>query len=426
MQARERAPGPIAVSERAAALEPEIVAIRRDLHRHPELGFEEIRTAEIVAGHLRDLGIEVRTRIAGTGVAGILRNESRLDGGPTRTVLLRADMDALPIDEENEHDYRSTVKGRMHACGHDGHTAILLGVARLLAEDPPPGNVVLAFQPAEEKPGGAQPMIAAGVLADPPVDAALGLHLWTNLPVGTVGLNPGPLMAGASEFRLTIAGSGGHAALPHQAVDSVVVASHIVVALQTLISRETNPLEPAVVSVGSIHGGTTFNVIAARAVLEGTVRAFDDRLLDRLRGRIESLADGIARGMGAGAALEWTPHYPPTVNDPAMAALVAHEAAAVVGKENVFQDVRTMGAEDMSYFLQAVPGCFFFVGAANPAKGITAPHHSPRFDIDEAALPIGAEILSRAARAYLAASSTTVSRSRSQLPPRTFPRSPPA
>jgi amidohydrolase len=311
-------------------------------------------------------------------------------------------MDALPIQEENTHDFRSTVPGRMHACGHDGHTAILLGVARLFAEEPPAGTVVLAFQPAEEKPGGAKPMIEAGVLDDPHVDAALGLHLWSNLPVGTVGLNPGALMAGADEFRLTVTGRGGHAALPHQAIDAVVVASHIVVALQTLVSRETSPLESAVVTVGSIHGGTTFNVIAASAVLEGTVRAFDDARRQSLRDRISALAKGMAGAMGAEVTLEWTPHYPATVNDPIMAALVAREAAAVLGEGNVFQDIRTMGAEDMSFFLRAVPGCFFFVGAANRERGITAPHHSPRFDIDEAALPIGAELLSRAARAYLA------------------------
>jgi amidohydrolase len=396
MQARERTPGPIAVSERAAALEPELVATRRDLHRHPELGFEETRTAGVVVDRLGELGIDVRTGVAKTGVVGILRGD-----GP-RTVLLRADMDALPIQEENTHDFRSTVPGRMHACGHDGHTAILLGVARLFAEEPPAGTVVLAFQPAEERPGGAKPMIEAGVLDDPHVDAALGLHLWSNLPVGTVGLNPGALMAGADEFRLTVTGRGGHAALPHQAIDAVVVASHIVVALQTLVSRETSPLESAVVTVGSIHGGTTFNVIAASAVLEGTVRAFDDARRQSLRDRISALAKGMAGAMGAEVTLEWTPHYPATVNDPIMAALVAREAAAVLGEGNVFQDIRTMGAEDMSFFLRAVPGCFFFVGAANRERGITAPHHCPSFDIDEAALPIGAEILSRAARSYLA------------------------
>lgn len=405
MQPRKRTDGPISVGDRTAALEAELVATRRDLHRHPELGFEETRTAGVVAGRLGDLGIEARTGVAGTGVVGVVSSEPS-PGEPRRTVLLRADMDALPIQEENDHEYRSTVPGRMHACGHDGHTAILLGVARLLVEDPPPGNVVLVFQPAEEKPGGARPMIEAGVLADPPVDAAIGLHLWSNLPVGTVGTNPGPLMAGASEFRLTIKGRGGHAALPDQAVDAVVVASHVVVALQTLVSRETSPLDSAVVTVGSIHGGTTFNVIAERAVLEGTVRAFEDDRREALRDRIAALAQGVAGAMGAEATLEWTPHYPATVNDPAMAALVAREAAVVVGEENVFTDIRTMGAEDMSYFLRAVPGCFFFVGAANAARGITAPHHNPRFDIDEAALPIGAEILARAARAFLAGGSS--------------------
>ncbi|MBA3585737.1 MAG: amidohydrolase, partial [Gemmatimonadetes bacterium] len=298
MQPRKRTDGPISVGDRTAALEAELVATRRDLHRHPELGFEETRTAGVVAGRLGDLGIEARTGVAGTGVVGVVSSEPS-PGEPRRTVLLRADMDALPIQEENDHEYRSTVPGRMHACGHDGHTAILLGVARLLVEDPPPGNVVLVFQPAEEKPGGARPMIEAGVLADPPVDAAIGLHLWSNLPVGTVGTNPGPLMAGASEFRLTIKGRGGHAALPHQAVDAVVVASHVVVALQTLVSRETSPLDSAVVTVGSIHGGTTFNVIAERAVLEGTVRAFDDDRREALRDRIAALTQGVAGAMGA-------------------------------------------------------------------------------------------------------------------------------
>jgi amidohydrolase len=381
------------------SLAADAIALRRELHMHPELGFHEFNTSRIVAERLRALGLEVQTGIAGTGVIGLLRGAR-----PGRCVLLRADMDALPIEEQNDVPYRSRVAGVMHACGHDGHTAGLLTVARLLAErrDQFAGIVKFCFQPCEENPpGGAKPMIEAGVLEEPHVDACFGLHIWQSLPVGTIGVVPGPAMANSDRFRIVVRGRGGHAAQPHLTVDSVVVASQIVVALQTVVARNVSPLKPAVVTVGSLHAGTTYNVIADTAELKGTLRSFDPETRRLLPARVEAVARAVAESLGATIDWEFLEGYPACVNDPAMATLVREVAGGLIGPENVLQPEPTMGGEDFAYFLQQRPGCFWFVGSRNEERGLTFGHHHPRFDIDEAALPIAIESLTAVALRYL-------------------------
>ncbi len=382
-----------------AALPPldvdQLVADRRDLHRHPELGYEETRTAGFIAARLRSLGYAVRTGVGRTGVVGIR------GGSSPRCVLVRADMDALPVTEQNDVPYRSQRAGVMHACGHDGHVAAALGVARRLAAVDLPGSVKFAFQPAEEGGRGAVAMIDDGVLDAPAVGAAFGLHLWSELPTGTIAVAPGPVMASVDTFRITVAGRGGHAAIPHLAVDPVVIAAQLVSALQTLVSRQRNPADPAVVSVTSIHAGTTHNVIPERATLEGTVRTYGGPFYDGMPARLRGMVRSVAAAFGAEADVSYERAYPPMVNDPEMAAMLRDVAAEVVGAENVRSDYRTMAGEDMAFFLERVPGCYAFVGCRNPAKGAEHPHHSPRFDIDEDALPVAAELLSRAALRYL-------------------------
>ena len=381
---------------------PGVVADRRDLHVHPELAFQEVRTAGIVADRLRALGVEdVRTGIAQTGVTGLIRGAKAGDG---RTVLLRADMDALPILEENEVEYCSQTPGVMHACGHDAHTAMLMGVARLLHErrDEFAGTVKLLFQPSEElPPGGAKPMIAAGVLEDPRVDAAFGMHIHQDGPVGTIEIRPGPAMAAADRFHMVIRGKGGHGAKPQETVDPIVIGAQIVTALQTLVSRVVDPTEEAVVTVGTFLAGKAFNVIPDTAELGGTVRTFNAKNRDLLEARIESLARGIATAMGAGLEFTYTRGYPATVNDPAMTDLVREEAANVVGADKVRHAPLMMGAEDFSYFLEAVPGAFWFVGSQNPERGLVWGHHHPRFDLDEEAMAIGMESMVNVALRYL-------------------------
>jgi amidohydrolase len=373
--------------------EASLVRDRRDLHQHPELGFQETRTATLAAERLRALGYDVRTGVGRTGVLG-------LKGTGGRCVLLRADMDALPVSEANDVSYRSRHAGRMHACGHDGHVAIGLETARRLAAVTLPGTVKIAFQPAEELSGGATAMIDDGVLAAPDVGAALGLHLWNELPVGTIGLMPGPVMASVDEFDITITGTGGHAAMPHLAIDPVLVAAHVVTALQSLVSRRRDPFEAGVVSVTQLSAGHAFNVIPAEAKLLGTVRTFGGRFYEDAPRLVADTARGLAAAFGATAEIRFRRLTGPLVNDPGITDLMSGVAEEIVGKEHVKHGVRTMGGEDMSRFLERVPGCFAFVGSGR-ADGTSASHHSPRFDIDEAALTIGAELLSRTAVRYL-------------------------
>ena len=376
-----------------------MVSMRRDLHRHPELGFQEVRTAGVVAEQLRAAGLEFRSGIAKTGVATLVAGS----GGKGRTILFRADMDALPIDEETGAEYRSVHDNVMHACGHDGHTTILLHTlleAHTGSSRPAP-DVKYVFQPAEEGPGGALPMIREGVLQAPDVEAAFGLHLWNKLEAGKIAVTGGSFMAAADEFEIRIQGKGGHGAYPHDAVDAVVVGAHTVVALQTLVSRNTDPLETAVVSIGSFEGGSAFNVLAETVRMRGTLRTFDGKVRAQLISRLREVVEGIAVVFGARAELDFIDGYPPTVNDPEMATLVAEIASEVVGEENVVRDLVSMGGEDMSYFLQEVPGCYFFLGSMDVSRGLDASHHNSRFDFDEGVMPIGAEMFLRIQERYL-------------------------
>jgi amidohydrolase len=377
-----------------------LVHTRRDLHRHPEIGFQEFRTAGIVAERLRAAGYEVQTGIAETGVIGTLHGGA----GDGPTLLLRADMDALPVTEETTHDFVSTVAGQMHACGHDAHVAIGLAVAERLARSRGEwaGTVKYMFQPAEEGLGGALGMIDAGVLQG--VDAAMGLHVWLGLENGVVGVVPGPQMAGAGEFSLTIRGRGGHGAMPHETLDALHAASQIVVALQSVVSRTVSPTDPAVVTVASLHAGSAHNVIAETATLRGTWRAFDPTLLESMAGRVERVIAGVCAATGTTYEFEHRREAQPTVNDPRIAEIVRRAAVRVVGEERVRTDpdVRTMAAEDFGDVLAQVPGCYFFVGGRSEERGMTHPHHSPRFDLCEDCMPVAVDVLEAAARDYLA------------------------
>ncbi len=374
-------------------LQPELVQWRRRLHQYPELGFQEELTARAIAERLDAWGIEYQAGIAKTGIVATLAG---CESGPV--LAIRADMDALPIQEENDVPYRSCHAGKMHACGHDGHVAIALGVVRYLADRRQHfrGTVKVIFQPAEEGPGGAKPMIEAGVLQDPAVDAIVGLHLWNNLPLGVVGVRAGALMAAVECFRCKISGKGGHGAMPHQTIDAVLVAAQVVTALQAIVARNVNPLDSAVVTVGTLQAGTALNVIADTANLSGTVRYFNPELDGWMRDRIDATIAGICASHGARYDLEYWKLYPPTINDPNIADLVRSVALEVVETPaGVAPECQTMGGEDMSFFLQEVPGCYFFLGAANPEKGLAYPHHHPRFDFDETALAMGVEIFAR-------------------------------
>jgi amidohydrolase len=375
----------------------EMVATRRDLHQHPELAFEEVRTSGIVAERLRSLGLSPRTGLAKTGVLASVAGGTR-----GKSVLLRADMDALPIEEENDTPYRSRTSGKMHACGHDCHTSILLGIARRITAERErmKGTVTLCFQPAEECGGGAEAMIADGALESRP-DAAFGLHVWQDLDLGQVGVTPGPFMAAVDEFTVTVRGKGAHAAMPHLGTDPVLCLSHMVTALQSIASRHANPFQEVVVSVTRIEAGSAFNIIPETAWMNGTVRVFDRDLWAALPGHFERIVRGVAAAFGCAAEIEFKRFNQPTVNDPAMAAIAREAAAEVVGAANVRGDVRTMGGEDFSVFLRQVPGCFIAVGSRNASRGLVYGHHHPKFDVDEACLAIGAEILLRTARRFL-------------------------
>ncbi|MBD2773101.1 M20 family metallopeptidase [Iningainema tapete] len=393
------------------SLQPQLVEWRRRLHQQPELGFKEKLTAEFITQKLQEWGIEHQTGIAQTGIVAIIYGKSCYQAEPggrhsqallgnesSRVLAIRADMDALPIQELNEVSYKSQHDGVMHACGHDGHTAIALGTAYYLHQhrDSFTGTVKIIFQPAEEGPGGAKPMIEAGVLKNPDVDAIIGLHLWNNLPLGTVGVRAGALMAAVELFNCTILGKGGHGAMPHQTIDSVVVAAQIVNALQTIVARNVSPLDSAVVTVGELHAGTAHNVIADTARMRGTVRYFNPEFEGFFHQRVEQIIAGICQSHGASYDFEYWRLYPPTINDAGMAELVRSIAEEVIETPvGIVPECQTMGGEDMSFFLQEVPGCYFFVGSANQAKNLAYPHHHPRFDFDETALAIGVEIFVR-------------------------------
>ncbi len=383
------------------ALQTDLVTLRRQIHQQPELGFKEQITAARIASKLTEWGISHQTGIAETGVVAVIQGQK--PSLNPRTLAIRADMDALPIQEANDVPYKSQHNGVMHACGHDGHTSIALMTAYYLSQhrDDFAGTVKIIFQPAEEGPGGAKPMIEAGVLKNPDVDAIVGLHLWNNLPLGTIGVRSGALMAAVERFSLTIQGKGGHGAMPHQTVDSIVLASQIVTALQTIVSRNVNPIDSAVVTVGQFNAGTAKNVIADTASLAGTVRYFNPNLTDFFHQRIEGIVAGICAAYGATYKLDYIKFYPPVINDEKITDLVRSVAVDLVETPlGIVPECQTMGGEDMSFFLQEVPGCYFFVGSANPDRSLAYPHHHPRFDFDETALATGVEMFVRCVEKY--------------------------
>jgi amidohydrolase len=374
-------------------LRPELIALRREIHQHPELAYRETATAARVAKFLDGGGIALRTGIGGTGVL------ATVGGGGGRTVMLRVDMDGLPIQEQNEVPYASRVAGAMHACGHDGHVAMGAVAARILAGRKLDGTVRVLFQPAEEGEGGAQAMIAGGVLEG--VDVTVGVHLWNELPAGTLGVKAGPLMAAVDRLKIVIHGRGGHGGRPQAAADPVVAAAHVVTALQTIVAREVNPVQAAVVTIGSIHGGEAFNVIPENVTLTGTIRSFDADLRRSMPERINRIASGIAQGLGCRAEVEVRAGNPAVINDPAVAEVARRAAERVVGADRVVTPEPTMGGEDMAVYFERTPGCFVFVGSANKERGLDYAHHSPRFDFDEAALAIGCDFLVAAAEEAL-------------------------
>lgn len=363
-----------------------IVETRRDLHRHPELAFQESRTAGVVASRLASLGATPRIGVAKTGVIADLE-----DGG--ERLLVRADMDALPIVEASGVEFESETPGKMHACGHDGHVAIALAAAERLVERPA-GPVRLVFQPAEETGGGARACAEAGVMEG--VRAAVGLHLWNQMPVGRIGVNRGALMAAVDEFEIVVEGRGGHGAAPHETTDPIVAAARIVEALQTIVSREVSPLDPAVVTIGTLHGGDAFNVIPSTVRLTGTARWFTEATGAAMPGRIERIVTHTAAAAGLTGRLDYRRVNRPVVNDPRVADRVIAAATRLLGEENVEIETRTLGGEDMSVYLDRVPGCFFFVGSA--PEGPHRPHHSPRFAIDERALAVAVVLIEAVVR----------------------------
>lgn len=376
---------------------PWVVELRRDIHRNPEPSGKETRTSALVARTLRALGVEVREGFYNTGVAGIIRG-----GKPGKTVGLRFDMDALEIQELNEVEYKSTVPGVMHACGHDGHTAMGLGTARILMNmrEEIPGTIKLIFQPAEEdapKGGGAQYMIRDGVLKDPDVDMMVGMHLWPDIPLGKVGSRPGAMMAGSDPFVITVRGKGGHAAMPHKGVDPVLIGSQIVCSLQSVVSRNVDPFEAAVVTVGVFQGGSRYNVIPETAVIKGTVRSFDEGVRGLVRDRVIAIAEKTAEAFGGKAEVDYRLTYPPLMNDPGVYGRVREQVVDILGPESFLEVPRpASGGEDFAFFARELPSAFLFLGYGKE-EGETAQPHNPHYDFDERALKAGIEVFAKCA-----------------------------
>jgi amidohydrolase len=372
--------------------------LRRDFHRHPELGFHETRTASIVAEELAKLGMKVRTGVGRTGVLGLLEGSK---AGPV--VLLRFDMDALPINEESGAEYASENPGVMHACGHDGHMAIGLSVAHLLTRRRSElnGTIKFVFQPAEEGLGGAHSMIEDGVLEQPKPDVCLAMHLWNERPVGWLALVPGPFMAGSDLFRVRLTGKGGHGALPHETVDPVLAAAQVITALQSIVSRNVSPLQTAVVSVTQVSAGDAFNVIPAEARLQGTIRAFEAQVREKVLARFEEIVHGVAGAMGCQAEIEMLPNTPAVVNDLRITKKLQGIVEEALPDAIVDDSFRTMVSEDMAEMMERIPGCYFMVGSGNAERGLNASHHSPAFDFDEAALPRAVAFMCAAAMELL-------------------------
>ena len=366
------------------ARQQRLTDLRRDIHAHPETAFEERRTGEVVADFLEKCGIEVHRGLAGTGVVGVLKA-----GTSCRAIGLRADMDALPMDERNTFPHHSRHAGKMHACGHDGHTTLLLAAAEYLSENRNfDGTVVFIFQPAEESLGGGRVMVEEGLFQRFPVEAVFGLHNWPGLPVGCLAVHSGPVMAGSDEFEIIISGQGCHGAMPHQGVDPIVVGAALVQALQTVVSRSVDPLDAAVLTVAQFHAGHATNVIPDEAVLRGTARAFRPEVQDTLESTMERLCKGVAAAFNAGIALHYRRGYPPTINTAPEAEICRLVAASVLGPEQVRTDLKpTMGAEDFSFMLRERPGCYVWLGNGPGEGGCML--HNPHYDFNDDLIPLG-------------------------------------
>ncbi len=385
------------VVERLRAFHDELTAFRRDIHAHPELGFEERRTSDLVAGKLAEFGIEVHRGLGKTGVVGRLRV-----GNSPRAIGLRADMDCLPILEANDFAHRSQNQGRMHACGHDGHTTMLLGAARHLAQTRNfDGTVHFIFQPAEEGLGGAEAMVKDGLFDEFPCDVIFGMHNRPGLAVGKFQIRPGAMMAGGAFFDIDIIGRGAHGARPESGVDPVLAASHITAALQSIVARNVRPVDTVVVSVTKIHGGDAYNVIPERAALGGTVRSFSRAAMNLVEERMRSIAEGVAAGFGATASLDFRVLFPPLVNDADETRFIADTAAELVGEDNVNrQSGLVMASEDFSYMLERVPGAYIQIGNGDGEGACEV--HNPGYDFNDAALPYGAALFARLVERRLA------------------------
>ncbi|WP_209121294.1 M20 family metallopeptidase [Alkalihalobacillus sp. BA299] len=374
----------------------EIIELRRHFHQNPELSGEEYETSKKVQEKLKEYGIPYSTGYAKTGVLGVI------DGGrPGKTVALRADMDALPITEENEDSYISKVKGKMHACGHDAHTSMLLGTARILNEvkETLPGKILLVFQPSEEITpiGGAEPMMKDGVFKEHTPDVIFGQHVWPDLPVGQIGVLPGPFMGASDRFKVEIEGAGGHASMPHQTVDAIIIANAVITNLQTIVSRNVNPIDSTVLTIGRIEGGCRYNVIADKVTFEGTIRTYKTETKQMVKDRFYSIVQGVTESMGAKANIEYYDGYPATVNDPEWAKRVKQTSEVVLGEDSTPRVDPCLGGEDFSRFLLKYPGAYFWLGTGLPGVEKQKPLHDPKFKLDERAIPIGMELMAQIA-----------------------------
>ena len=386
------------VKEKIAEMKDWLIETRRTIHMNPELGFEEVETSKLVAGYLEKFGLQVKTGMAKTGVIGLLKGEK-----PGKTVAIRADMDALPMEEANEIPYRSRVKGKMHACGHDAHVAILLGVARLFSSmrGRVRGNIKWIFQPAEEGGGGGRVLTEEGVLENPKVDAIFGAHLFPDLKVGRVGIHEKEGLAATDRFIIKMIGRGAHGAYPHLSRDPILAVGELIGQIHTIVSRSINPLDSAVITIGKVSGGTAFNIIPDEAEILGTVRSLSQKVREELKSRMEEVTQGVAKSFGMDYHFDFQWGYPALINDPEMSRLVAAACAKGIGKEKVEFIRPSMGGEDFAYYLEKVPGSFFRLGCRNEEKGIVNPFHSSRFNIDEDVLPFGVEMFARIIDEYL-------------------------
>ena len=387
------------IINRVADFHEQMKAWRHDIHAHPEIAFEEVRTSDIVAHELEAFGIEVHRGLGKTGVVGVLKN------GDGPSIGLRADMDALPIHEANDFDYRSKNDGKMHACGHDGHTSMLLGAAKYLAETRQfKGTINFIFQPAEEGEGGARVMIEDGLFEKFPCDSVYGVHNMPGKEAGSFHLRPGPLMAAYDSFQIRVRGRGCHGAMPHQGLDPIVVASHIVTALQTITSRNLDPVESAVISVTQIHAGDTNNVIPDSVFMEGTTRCFKPEIRDWIETSMQRVIDGVSQALGAEVQFDYLRRYPATINHVAETEIAAKIAAEIAGEAKVTKDTPpTMGGEDFAFMLEKVPGCYLFIGNGAGQEEGSCMIHNPNYDFNDQILPIGASYFSRLVETVLPA-----------------------